>query len=66
MDHRGLPGLARQSFTRGGLVMDRCRDVFAGINTSNLRNAVAVAEAGRGGVVRLLGESDTTDAGMRR
>ena len=35
---------------------------FIGIDTSKLRNAIAVAEEGRGGDVRFLGEIDTTEA----
>ena len=46
--------------------MDKCSEVFVGIDTSKLRNAVAVAEAGRGGEVRFLGEIDTTDAATRK
>ena len=34
-------------------------EVFVGIDTSKLRNAVAIAEAGRAGEVRYLGEIDT-------
>ena len=37
-----------------------------GIDTSKLRNAVAVAEEGRGGDVRYLGEIDTTEAATRK
>jgi transposase len=41
-------------------------EVFVGIDTSKLRNAVAVAEGGRNGEVRYLGEIDTTDAATRK
>ena len=37
-------------------------EAFIGIDTSKLRNAVAVAEAGRKGEVRYLGEFDTSTA----
>lgn len=40
--------------------MKGCREVFVGIDTAKLRNAVAVAEGGREGEVRYLGEFDTT------
>ncbi|HEX3537173.1 MAG TPA: transposase, partial [Stellaceae bacterium] len=40
--------------------MRRCREVFVGIDTAKARNAVAVAEAGRQGEVRYLGEFDNT------
>jgi transposase len=39
---------------------------YVGIDTSKLRNAVAVAEEGRGGEVRYLGEIDTTEAATRK
>ena len=39
---------------------------FVGIDTSKLRNAVAVAEEGRGGDLRYLGEIDTTEAARRK
>jgi hypothetical protein len=41
-------------------------EAFVGIDTSKLRNAVAVAEEGRDGEVRYLGEIDTTEAATRK
>ena len=46
--------------------MDQHSRAFVGIDTSKLRNAVAVAEEGRGGDVRYLGEIDTTEAATRK
>ncbi len=46
--------------------MEQFSEAFIGIDTSKLKNAVAVAEAGRAGEVRYLGESDTTDAAVRK
>jgi transposase len=46
--------------------MDHNSELFIGIDTSKLKNAVAVAETGRGGEVRYLGEIDTTDAATRK
>ena len=40
--------------------MKRDGEVFVGIDTAKLRNAVAVAEAGRNGEIRYLGEFDNT------
>ena len=37
-------------------------EAFIGIDTSKSRNAVAIAEGGRGGEVRFLGEFPTTEA----
>jgi transposase len=42
--------------------MDDYSEAFVGIDTSKLRNAVAIADAGRGGEVRFLGEIETTPA----
>jgi transposase len=36
-------------------------EAFIGIDTAKLRNAIAVAEAGRNGEVRYLGEVDTSE-----
>jgi transposase len=46
--------------------VDRHNGAFVGIDTSKLRNAVAVAEEGRGRDVRYLGEIDTTEAATRK
>ncbi len=46
--------------------MNQHSRAFVGIDTSKLRNAVAVAEDGRGGDVRYLGEIDTTEAATRK
>ena len=41
-------------------------EAFVGIDTAKLRNAVAIAEAGRRGEVRYLGEVDTSEAATRK
>jgi len=41
-------------------------EAFIGIDTSKLKNAVAIAEAGRGGEVRYWGEIDTSEAATRK
>jgi transposase len=46
--------------------VDHHSQAFVGIDTSKLRNAVAVAEGGRGGEVRYLGEFDTDQAATRK
>src|SRR5450631_2450254 len=66
MLRRGLPGLAGQSLKQGGRVVNHHSEAFIGIDTSKLRNAVAVAEEGRGGEVRYFGEIDTTEAATRK
>src|SRR5271167_3757956 len=66
MLRRGLPGLTGQSLKQGGRVVNHHSEAFVGIDTSKLRNAVAVAEEGRGGEVRYFGEIDTTEAATRK
>ena len=39
-------------------------EAFVGIDTSKLRNAVAIADSGRGGEVRYLGEFPATEAAI--
>jgi transposase len=46
--------------------VDHHNGAFVGIDTSKLRNAIAIAEEGRGGDVRFLGEIDTTEAATRK
>ena len=41
-------------------------EAYVGIDAAKTRNAVAVAEEGRDGEVRHLGEFDATPEGMRR
>jgi transposase len=41
-------------------------EAFVGIDAAKARNAIAVAEGGRGGEVRYLGEVDAAEPGMRR
>ncbi len=42
------------------------REVFVGIDAAKMRNAIALAEAGREGEVRYLGEVPATGESMRR
>ena len=46
--------------------MEDYSEAFIGIDTSKLKNAVCIAEAGRNGEVLYLGEIDTTDAATRK
>src|SRR5438876_1008324 len=59
---RGLPGWAGQSLTQGGRVMGDYSEAFVGFDTSKLRNSVAIANGGRRGEVRFLGEIENTPA----
>ena len=52
--------------TRRGRVIGDHSEVFIGIDTAKLRNPVAIAEAGRRGEVRNLGEVDASDVATRK
>ena len=41
-------------------------EAFVAFDTSKLRNAVAIAEAGRAGEVRFLGEIENTEAAITK
>src|SRR5262245_25055804 len=66
MLRRGLPGWTGQSLKQGGRVVGHHTEAFVGIDTSKLRNAVAIADSGRGGEVRYLGEFPATEAAIRK
>ena len=46
--------------------MEDNTEVFVGIDVAKLRNAIAVADSGRSGEIRYLGEFDADEATMRR
>ena len=46
--------------------MAEVKEAFVGIDVAKLRNAVAVADAGRDGEVRYFGEVDASPDSMRR
>jgi transposase len=46
--------------------MKRDGEVFVGIDTAKARNAIAVAESGRSGEIRYLGEIDNTPAAVAK
>src|SRR5215212_9737710 len=60
-----LPGGTSLS-SPGRRTMAEAREAFIGIDAAKLRNAVAIADAGRDGEVRFLGEVDASPEGMRR
>jgi transposase len=49
-----------------GRVMGHHSEAFIGIDTAKARNAVAIAEAGREGETRYLGEVDASEVGTRK
>src|SRR5215469_4413843 len=66
MLRRGLPGWTGQSLKQGGRVVGHHTEAFVGIDTSKLRNAIAIADGGRGAEVRYLGEFPSTEAAIRK
>ena len=46
--------------------MKKLGEAFIGIDAAKARNAVAVADEGRGGEIRYLGEFDASPEAMRR
>jgi len=46
--------------------MDNTSEAFVGLDTSKLRNAVAIAESGRDGEVRFFGEIDNTPGAITK
>src|SRR5436189_1034247 len=63
---RGLLGWAELILITGGRAVADYREGFIGIDVAKLKNAIAIADAGREGEVRFFGEVDAGDASMRR
>ncbi|WP_419906047.1 IS110 family transposase [Hoeflea sp.] len=63
---RGLLGWAEPILITGGRAVADYREAFVGIDVAKLRNAIAIADAGREGEVRFFGEVDACVASMRR
>lgn len=63
---RELLGRTEPILATGGRAVADYREAFVGIDIAKLKNAIAVAEAGRQGEVRSFGEVDASAAGMRR
>src|SRR6476659_2519598 len=49
-----------------GRVMEHHTEAFVALDTAKLRNAVAIADAGRNGEIRYLGEIDNTEVETRK
>lgn len=63
---RGLLGRAEPILTTEGRAVANYREAFVGIDVAKLKNAIAIAEAGREGEVRFFGEVDASATSMRR
>src|SRR6202790_4267228 len=59
-DSEGCPDRPGRASTQGGRVVRDHSEAYIAFDTSKLRNAGAIAEAGRSGEVRFLGEIDNT------
>ncbi|RWK79844.1 MAG: IS110 family transposase [Mesorhizobium sp.] len=59
-------GRAEPILITGGRAVADYREAFVGIDVAKLRNAIAVADAGREGEVRFFGEVDASEESMRR
>jgi transposase len=46
--------------------MEHHSEAFVALDTAKLRNAVAIADAGRNGEIRYLGEIDNTEVAIRK
>ncbi|XRZ45475.1 IS110 family transposase [Bradyrhizobium ganzhouense] len=63
---RELLGRTEPILITGGRAVAEYREAFVGIDVAKLRNAVAIADAGREGEVRFFGEVDASPTNMRR
>jgi hypothetical protein len=60
-----LLGQAEPILITGGRAVADYREAFIGIDVAKLRNAIAIADAGRKGEVRFFGEVDASNESMR-
>jgi transposase len=58
--------VAEPILSAGGRALKQYTEAFVGIDAAKMRNAIAVADAGREGEVRYLGEVDASSESMRR
>src|SRR6476659_1798603 len=59
-------GRPSRALCQGGRTMDHHSVAYVGFDASKTKHAVAVAESGREGEVRYLGEIETTPAAVER
>src|ERR1700674_5466181 len=58
--------IGRAEPQQGGRVVGHHTEAFVGIDTSKSSNAIAIADGGRGGEVRYLGDFPATEAAIRK
>jgi transposase len=61
-----LLGRAEPSLMRGGRTMSEYSEAFAAFDVTQMKHAVAVAEGGRTGEVRFLGEIENRSGAIER
>src|SRR4029453_1526575 len=60
------PALTEPSLMRGGRTMKQYTEAFVGIDTAKNKHALAIADPGRDGAIRYLGEIDSAPAAVER
>src|SRR5499427_2353016 len=63
---RGLLGRTEPSLMHGGRTMKQYTEAFVGIDTAKNKHALAIADPGRDGEIRYLGEIDSAPAAVER
>src|SRR6202049_624763 len=63
---RGLLGRTEPSLMHGGRTMGEYSEAFVAFDTAKTKHAVAIAEGGRMGEIRFLGEIEDTAAAIER
>src|ERR1700694_3103928 len=63
---RGLLGRTEPSLMHGGRTMKQYSEAFVGFDTAKKKHAVAIADVGREGEIRYLGEIDSSPAAVER
>ena len=56
-------GRTEPSLMRGGRAMEQYTEAFVGIDTAKNKHALAIADPGRDGEIRYLGEIDSAGGG---
>jgi transposase len=65
-EKRGLLGLAEPSLMHGGRTMGEYSEAFVAFDVSKTKHAVAIADSGRSGEVRFVGEIASSPAAVER
>src|SRR6202035_2385566 len=65
-EKRGLLGLAEPSLMHGGRIMGEYSEAFVAFDVSKMKHAVAIADGGRGGEVRFLGDISSSPGPVER